>query len=443
MNIEIKKTVPVVGDYDVVVCGGGPSGIIAALAAARGGASVAIIERYGFFGGMATAGLVCPISVFNYHGRRIIDGIPWEFVKRLEEIGGAREEKPLGNITFSPEKYKLIAQRMLLEAGVRIYFHSYLSGCRMEGNKLTHIVIENKNGTECLASDYFIDATGDADLARLMGMPLQPVSEYLQPASLIFMMAGVDTDALPMIRHSRQGVNYHDLAMRDIFEEARKEDPSIPNYGGPWYCGVMENGVVVMNITRMYGDMSENRRQTEVECLLHEHAHIFARLLVDRVPAFKDAFLLQTATQTGIRETHRIKGAYTLTGDDYVNARDFPDAVSRGCHPVDIHAASSTAQRCEFLKNAAYVPYRCLYAEDYPNYLVAGRAFSADPVASASVRVQASCMGLGQAAGAAAALCVRDGSAVGEVDVDELRAVLISYGTNLGPNPEAGDVDNN
>ncbi len=431
MTIENTRTIPVVASYDVVVCGGGPSGIMAAVAAARGGAKTAIIERYGFFGGMATAGLVAPISVFNYNGRRIVDGIPWEFVSRLREIGGAREEKPLGNITFSPEKYKLIAQRMLLEAGVEIYFHSYITGCQKDNDKITHIIIENKNGAEAIEGKCFIDATGDADLGLRAGLSMQPVSEYMQPASLIFMLGGVDTDALPMIRHSQQGVNYHDLAIREKLEELRKDDPSIPIFGGPWYCGVMEEGVVLVNMARIYGDMASNRRQTEVECIMHEHAHLFARLLKENIPAFADSFLLETATQTGIRETRRILGAYTLLGEDYVNARNFPDAVSRGCHPVDIHAASSTGQRCEFLKDAAFVPYRCLYSPECPNYLVAGRAFSADPVASASVRVQASCMGLGQAAGAAAAICVRDGISVADVNTDELRNILVSYGTNL------------
>lgn len=244
------REIPVVGQYDTVVCGGGPAGIIAAIAASRGGASVAIVERYGFFGGMATAGLVAPISVFNYNGRRIIDGIPWEFICRLADIGGAREEKPLGNISFSPEKYKLIAQRMLLEAGVRIYFHSYLSDCKVSGGRISHVIIENKDGAEALAGKYFIDATGDADLAMRAGVPMQPVSEYLQPASLIFMLGGVDTDSLPMLRHSRQGVNYHDLKIREVFEKLRENDPSIPVFGGPWYCSVLEDGVVLVNMTR-------------------------------------------------------------------------------------------------------------------------------------------------------------------------------------------------
>lgn len=428
--INYTKEIPVIAQYDVVICGGGPSGFIAAIAAARVGAKAALIERYGFFGGMATAGLVAPISVFNYNGHRIIDGIPWEFVERLIEVEGAEEEKPLGNITFSPEKYKLIAQRMLREASVSLYLHSYLTDCKIDNNKLTHIIIENKNGAEAISGKYFIDCTGDADLAWKAGVPMQPAQETLQPASLIFMLGGVDTDALPMIRHSQQGVNYHDLNIRQIIEEKSK-DQDIPLFGGPWYCGVLSKGVVLINMTRIHVNMADNREATDAECVLREHVHQFTDLLCKNVPAFNHAYLLNTATQVGVRETRRIKGEYTLTGEEYINATDFPDAISRGCHPVDIHASRSTKQRCHFLKDAAFVPYRCLIAPGYPNLLVAGRSLSADEVASASIRVQASVMGLGQAAGAAAALCLQSGTTVGEVDVATLREILIGYGTNL------------
>lgn len=428
--ISQTKQVPVVDTYDVAVCGGGPSGLIAALAAARGGARTALVERYGFLGGMATAGLVAPISVFNYNGRRIIDGLPWEFVQRLAAIGGAEEERPLGNITFAPEKYKLVAQRMLLEAGVTLYFHSYLTGCRKEGERITHIVVENKSGAQAIGARYFIDATGDADLAWHAGVAMQPVPDKLQPASLIFMLGGVDTDALPMLRHSQQGVNYHDLAIRETLEQLRQTQ-DIPLFGGPWYCGVLTKGVVLVNMTRTQADMADNREATEAECLLREHVHLFTDLLRRHVPAFRDAVLLATAPQTGARETRRIKGCHTLTGEEYLHAVDFPDAISRGCHPIDIHAAASTQQRCEFLKEAAFIPYRTLIAPGFPNLIVAGRSFSADAVASASVRVQASVMGLGQAAGAAAALCVESGADVADVDIERLRRTLIGYGANL------------
>lgn len=425
------RDVPVINEYDIVVCGGGPSGFIAAIAAARGGARTALIERYGFLGGMATASLVAPISVFNYNNRRIIDGIPWEFIERLIEIDGAREEKPIGNITFSPEKYKLIAQRMVLEAGVSLYFHSYLTGCKKStDNRVTHVIIDNKNGAEAIAAKYFIDCTGDADLSYMAGMPMQPMKPELQPATLIFMMGGVDIDALPMIRHSKQGVNYHDINMRQILEKLATKH-KLPLFGGPWYCGVLANGLVLVNMTRTYANMADNRQATNAECHLREDVFLFFDLLKKNIPAFKDAFLVLTAPQTGTRETRRIKGVYTLEGEEYINAQNFPDAISRGCHPVDIHSSGTTNQRCEFLKDAAFIPYRCLIAQDFPNLLVGGRAFSADGVSSASVRVQASAMGLGQAAGVAAALCVQDGTNVLDVNISKLRSTLIEYGANL------------
>lgn len=429
-HIQQVRDIPVIANYDVVVCGGGPSGFIAAIAAARGGAKVALVERLGFLGGMATASLVAPISVFNYNERRIIDGIPWEFIQRLIDIGGAREEKPLGNITFAPEKYKLIAQRMVLEAGVDLYFHSYLTGHKKEGKRITHVIIDNKNGAEAIAGKYFIDCTGDADLSYQAGVEMQPKSKQLQPASLIFMLGGVDTDALPMIRHSQQGVNYHDLNMRKVLEDIQQTE-ALPQYGGPWYCGVMDHGMVLVNMTRTYANMADNRQATQTECKLREDVFTFLEILKAHVPAFKDAHLIMTAPQTGTRETRRIKGVHTLSGEEYIEATDFPDAISRGCHPVDIHSSDSTNQRCQFLKDAAFVPYRCLIAPDFPNLLVGGRAFSADGISSASVRVQASVMGLGQAAGAAAALCVAGDTDVDQVNISKLREVLIKYGANL------------
>lgn len=430
MNIKYIKDVPVVAHFDVVVCGGGPSGFVAAIAAARGGARTTIIERYGFLGGMATAGLVAPISVFNYNGRRVIGGIPWEFIKRLIAIDGAREEKPLGNITFSPEKYKLIAQRMVLEAGASLYFHSYLTGCEKSDNRITHIFIDNKNGTEAIAANYFIDCTGDADLAFQSGVSMQAVRDELQPATLIFMLGGVDTASLPKIRHSQQGVNYHDLDMRQILDKLGNKG-KLPQFGGPWYCGVLENGLVLMNMTRAKANMADNRQATNAECLLREDVFTFVEVLQQNIPAFKEAYLVSTAMQAGIRETRRIKGMYTLTGEEYLKATNFTDAISRACHPVDIHSSESKKQKCEFLKDAAFIPYRCLIAPDFPNLLVAGRALSADEISSASVRVQASVMGLGQAAGVAAAICARSGVDVSGVDITELREVLMSYGANL------------
>ena len=145
-------------------------------------------------------------------------------------------------------------------------------------------------------------------------------------------------------------------------------------------------------------------------------------------PEFKNAELLFTAAQTGVRETRHIKGEHVLTGEEYLNAVHFEDAVSRGAHPIDIHTAGDTTQKCQFLKNAAYIPYRSLVVPGFDNLLVAGRCFSADQVASASVRVQASVMGLGQAAGCAAAQCACAGTSVHKADVHTLQAMLRKWG---------------
>jgi glycine/D-amino acid oxidase-like deaminating enzyme len=421
---------PVAGEYDVVVCGGGPAGFVAAVAAARGGARTALVERYGFLGGMATAGLVAPISVFNLNGRRVIGGIPWEFVEKLTAIGGAALDLPRGNVTFSPEKYKLAAQRMVLDAGVTLHLHSYVTGCRRrqdDGRALTHAVIENKNGAQSLAARYFIDCTGDADLALRAGVPMQPAPENLQPASLIFMLGNVDTDAIPpnRLRHGLPGSQ--DTDFRAVLQELSKTQ-KIPLFGGPWYNSTLAKGVVLVNITRAAANMADNRDATAAECRLREHVHVFVDLLRKHVPAFRDAVLLTTATQTGIRETRRILGAHTLTGDEYLAPTDFPDTIARGCHPIDIHSGNNTRQRADRLQKPGNVPYRCLHAPGFPNLLVAGRPFSADEVASASVRVQASAMSLGQAAGAAAALCLPDNRDVSRLNIARLRETLTQSG---------------
>lgn len=431
-RIEIRRPVPVVGEYDVVVCGGGPAGFVAAVAAARQGAKTAIIEQYGFFGGMATAGFVNPISVFSYNGKQVTGGIPWEFVERLAEAGGAQVESPLANVAFEPEHYKLIAQRMVLEAGVDIYMHSYISGCVKEGNSVKYIILDNKNGTEALGAKVFVDCTGDADLAAMAGIPmLESEGRPLQPLSSYFIMGGVNLDTPMMqqaIHHNRQGVNCHCLPVREKLLE-RKDELHLPEFGGPWFCSTLQQGVVTVNITRTSGNACDNRDFSRAECLLREDAFRMAKILRENVEEFKDSFLISVSTQAGVRETRRIKGVHILRGEEYLAAEHFGDSIARGAHPIDIHVANGEKQNIAFLKKAAYIPYRSLIAEDFPNLIVAGRCISADKTAFASIRVQSSCMDMGQAAGVAAAKCALEGNRVQDVDVAALIARLREIGS--------------
>ena len=431
-SVLITKNAPIVGEYDVVVCGGGPAGFIAAIAAARNGARTALVERYGFLGGMATMGYVNPVSVFTYNDSQVVGGIPWEFVQKLENMGGGFIEKPLGNVAFEQEHYKLLAQRMTLESGVDLYMHSYLSGCVMDGSRIAQIVIENKNGTEALSSKVFIDCTGDGDLAALAAVEMQPdEGAPLQPLSSYFILGGVDLDTPMMqeaIRHNKQGENCHCLPVREKLLD-RKEELGIPEFGGPWFCRTGQDGVVTVNMTRTAGNAIDNRDFVRAECVLREDAFRMAALLKDNFDEFKDSYLIAVSVQGGIRETRRIKGVHTITADEYVTAYHYHDSIARGAHPIDIHVASGPAQNITFLKTPAYVPYRALIAPTHSNLIVAGRCLSADKKAFASLRVQASCMDMGQAAGTAAAMAAGSGLPVQEVNTELLVAKLREQGS--------------
>lgn len=432
---QLRKVAPVAGDYDVVVVGGGPAGFIAAIAAARKGAKVAIIERYGFLGGMATIGYVAPISVFAKNNELVIGGIPWEFVGRLEKMGGAFIEWPKANVDFDIELYKLCCQRMVLEAGVDMYMHSAMVGCQMEGKSISSVIIENKNGLETLKSKVFIDCTGDGDLAYMARVPMQanPDNE-LQPSSFCFILSGVDTDSELLCKCMyHNGINGPSQCkpVREKLLAMKAAGVEMPDFGGPWFNNVMHKGSVAVNMTRRATNPIDNRNFSAVECQLREDIFTFTKILKENFKEFKDCYVASTAPQAGIRESRRIAGVHTVTADEYVNAFRYEDSISRGIHPIDIHASKGTNQVRIDLKKPAYVPYRALIAPEYPNLLVAGRSISTDRQALASLRVMASCMGTGQAAGAAAAQCVAHNQTVHQIDTSKLIETLKEWGTIL------------
>jgi hypothetical protein len=423
------------GNYDVIVCGGGPAGFIAATAAARQGAKTALIEKYGFLGGMATAGFVTPLSVFAFKGDLVIGGIPWDFVKRLEAMGGAFIEWPKANVDFDVELYKLCAQRMVLENGVSMLMHTSLIGCEMDGKRIRKVFVENKNGIEALTAKVFIDTTGDGDLAHMAGVPMQknPDGE-LQPASFCFILSDVDTesDLLKKCMY-HNGINGPSQCrpVREKLMKLKEAGEDIPDFGGPWFNNVLHKGSVAVNITRIATNSCDNRDFTRAECRLREDIFKFTDLLKKNFKEFKDCYVSACAPQAGIRESRRIVGVHTVTAEEYVNAYHYEDSISRGIHPIDIHASKGTSQTRIDLKQPAYVPYRALIAADFPNLLVAGRCISTDRQALASLRVQGSCMGTGQAAGAAAAMSVQSGKAVQNINTDALVSILKKWGAVL------------
>jgi len=430
----LPRNVKTVAEYDLVVCGGGPAGYIAAIAAAREGAKTAIIERYGFFGGMATSGYVTPLSEFGWKGDIVIGGIPWEMVLRLEKMGGAFIEWPKCNVDFDIELYKLCIQRMVLEAGVDLYMHSTLVGCDMACKTIKRVIINNKNGFEALEAKRFIDATGDADLSYMAGVPMQPNEDgEVQPLSFCFILSGVDTQSEFVKRYM-----YHNgkkgpstcLPMREKLLKL-KDAGELPDFGGPWINNVLHDGSVAVNVTRLAADSCDNRNFSSAECKLREDIFTFAKAIKENFPEFKDSYVSSAAPQAGVRESRRIVGVHTITAEEYVSAFKYEDSISRGAHQIDIHSSKNSSQVCTALEQPAYVPYRALIAPDFPNLIVAGRCLSADRVSLASLRVMASCMGMGQAAGAAAAQSVRRGVNVQDIDTQELITTLRGWGAAI------------
>ena len=417
-TLELTKSVPVVGQYDVVVCGGGPAGFVAAISAARAGCRTALVERYGFLGGTATAGLVMPISGFYHKGERVIGSIPWEFIQRLEQLGGAVVELPKGHISANVELYKLIAQRMVLEAGVELYTNAVLSHCDCSDGQVQHIYLESKNGTEALSARCFIDATGDADLCHMAQMPMQEAGE-MQPLSLCFVLEGVDVTT-PLLRDSihhdgKDGRPSANAEIRGYLLEC-VEQGKLRQFGGPWFNTLLLGGGIAVNVTRSAGDGADRASLTAADLQLREDMFTIVELLRERYPEFRNCSIVNSGINAGIRETRRIQGVYTLTGDDLRQGRTFACPVGRCTHPMDIHKAASSQQTLVRLQTAAEIPHTSLIPIGAKNLIAAGRCISADREALASLRVQGTLMSVGEGAGILAALVCRGNCGAAEVD---------------------------
>lgn len=432
-KIRMEKSVPVVGTFDVAVCGGGPAGLMAAIAAARMGCRTALVERYGFLGGTATGGLVVPISGFFHNGSRVIGGLPWEFIQRLQEADAAIVEYPKGHISVNVEVYKLIAQRMALESGVALFTNAWLSHCSTEDSRIHHIVIESKNGTEAIAARCFIDATGDGDLCAMAGVPMQREGE-LQPLSLCFVLEGVDVTT-PLLRDSihhdgRGGKPSANVRIREYLLECVAQG-KLRQFGGPWFNTLVQGGGIAVNVTRSAGDAVNRADLTRAELRLREDMFTIVALLRENYPEFRNCSIVSSGVSAGVRETRRILGQYTVTGQDLLEGKTFPCPVARCAHPMDIHKAGSSWQTLTPLSRPAYIPHTALVPRDVENLIAAGRCVSADREAYASARVQGTLMSIGAAAGVMAVLQCRENCPVSALPEDVLARELKNAGLVL------------
>ena len=414
MSICFSRELNEEKEAGAVICGAGPAGWVAAVAAARSGLRTVLIDRYGFAGGTAAAGYVLPISGFYLRGRRVAGDIAYEFARRMEAAGAAAFEFPKGNISFDPEYYKLIAGRMLREAGVEFVSNTYVCGCETsdgpEGKRITHVIAAGKSGMRAFSGRTVIDCTGDADVAAYAGVPMQPDDPERQPMSLCFLLEGVDTSTellAPYIHHDGKGGRG---SRCDPVREFLLGIEDIGDFCGPWFNTVVTGtGAVAVNVTRTDCDATDTAAFAKAEYRLREDMFRITELLRGRFPEFANCRIASSGFNAGVRESRRILGKYTFTRDDLFSGRKLPCPVAGCAHPVDIHAGHGPGQKLTSLGALSFVPFDSMVAGGFPNLIVAGRSVSADPPAFASLRVQGTAMTLGEAAGRAAAFAAERG----------------------------------
>lgn len=411
--IEPQRTLPVIAKADVVVVGGGPGGIVAAIAAAREGADTLLVERYGFLGGMATAGLMTSFNGFrNEHAPnhvQTVQGIPQELVERLVAAGGAggctahgRFEPPRPGwspyaVAFDPEILKRIALEMLDEAGARVMLHTLFVDALADGRDVRAIVVETKSGRAAIRGRDYVDATGDGDLCARADAAFEqaPTDEpHLMAMTLMYRVAGVPE---PESGERRLYMN------------------GITTRWGTYVRGV--DGTDVADLTR-------------AEMISH-------RDLAEHIERLREEFgpqvtLVESATTVGVRETRRVVGLYTITEEDALSGRPQPDSIAVSSNPVPGYYG----QR-RFLEHLGFeIPYRSLVPADLDNVLLAGRCISAEQVPFQSARSMAPAMAISQAAGTAAAMCTATGVRPAELVVEELQERLERAGAVVRVPPE-------
>ena len=466
---EPARTIPVRTRVDVLVCGGGCAGAVAALAAARCGARVALVEQAGFCGGAHTLAGVNGVGGWQYDldGRPLIDGIPLEIARRVAEAGGAQRQqidrlstpRPGGPdyrdgglgcywVAASPEIMKLVLDRMLTAAGVEVLYHASAALPIVEGRRVRGCFVESKSGRQAVLAEATIDCTGDGDIAARAGARYEvgrPGDSACQPMTKIFTVGKADVGHLwyssdrpdpepdPLVRNRyraavelarQRGEIIHNP--NDLLCAATPLNPSDPT-------------VRAVNFTRIQGLSSIDVDQlTRAEMLGREQVHEAVAFLHKYVRNCRDAFLIATSG-LGIRESRRIVGEYVLTGDDVRNSRRFDDQVVRGIYLLDIHNPTEVGKPSVLqMLDAPYgIPYRCLLPQGLDGLLLAGRCISGDHVAHASYRIQSHCMAMGQAAGTAAAMAIQREIPLRDLPPDDLRTKLKSDGANVGPENDA------
>lgn len=422
--VESPRRTPVAADVDVLVVGGGPTGVGAALAAAREGARTLVIERQGMLGGVWTAGLLNPFFDFAQKGWLVA-----ELVERLQKAQAWRTWK--FSHTFDTEAMRLLLETMLAEAGGASWYYSFVTDAIVERGRVRGAIVESKSGREAVLAKVVIDCSGDGDLAARAGVPFRlgriPDSSC-QPMTLMFEIGGladwVQTSAEDLYDAMRTAIERNALPVALPFGRV--------NYA-PWIINVPRAGAGVVQATHVYQVNPLNARElTRATIDARRQANDLVTVL-RHIPGLENVELLQTAAAIGVREARHLAGRYTLTLDDLRAGRRFDDAVTFGAFGVDIHEVKRDEKSAHGTRIRPYqIPYRCMLPQSVGGLILAGRCISGTHEAHASYRVTGTCMAMGQAAGLAAALAAGENRQPAEIDGAALRQALLQRGVGLG-----------
>ncbi len=448
---EPARELPIRLDVDVLVVGGGPSGLIAALAAAEDGLSVALIDSRSFVGGNMTIGL--PVLGFlGQKGNQIIKGLPQKFIDKLKENDAASEHRPcplhMSLTLVEPEAVKNVGLEMLIESGVNVLLYTFFADVIMEDDRIKGVIIESKSGREAILAKAVIDCTGDADVAFRAGVACEQGNETggVQPPTLMFCLGGVDTEKLRMsiadeprtyltdfipAEYFGQNNQFIVVGLRSLMERARAEGVKLPVERTILITGLRE-GEVWVNMTRVngvngtdpeslsYGELEGRRQLIDIQ-----------KYLIAYVPGFENAYFTKMAPFIGIRETRRIVGKYVMTAKDVLECARFDDAIAVASYPLDIHHPQGGGCTLEWCGDCYDIPYKALIPEKIEGLIVAGRCISTTHEAMSAIRVMAPCMAMGEAAGRAAKIAVRKNILPSQIEVSELQQELVDKGAYL------------
>ncbi len=401
---------PVVGHYEVVVAGGGPSGFIAALAAARSGAKTLLLERYPFLGGNGTAGLMTCYNGFRNQkppeALQTVKGIPAEYIAELVRLGGIADMDNYAKqiphdvtkgdlpycIGFDPEAAKVAMLNLIRKEGVSLRLHSWIAAPMVDGSRVTGVVVESKSGRQAIAADIVIDATGDGDIAARAGAPFMGPAEKgdRMDMSLMYRLGGVPAS----VKDSFGGIRIGDRVVRWG-----------PSFGG--------DGLDVENLTKA---------EAEGRVKLWEQVQ-----QLRKQPGMESLYLMQSATCIGVRETRRIAGECTVTEQDAIKGTRFPDVVAISSNPMP----SYHGRRFFFEHEGFDIPYRSLVPQKIDGLVLTGRCISCEQGPFQSARSMAPAMAVGHASGCAAALAAKGRLAPRSLDVKVLQKLLLSQKAEL------------